>query len=65
MKRRLGLLLLLAGTLVAARALVAQAFQGRSPAAASLALHAAAVPLVQLALLEAVRALRARGRGVA
>lgn len=60
MRRRLGLLLLLAGTFVAARTLVSHALHGRSPAAAPLALHAVVVPLAQLALLEAVEILRSR-----
>lgn len=63
MKRRLALFLLLAGTFVAARTVVAQALGGRSPAAAALALHAVAVPLAQLALLEGVRRLGALRKG--
>ena len=62
MKRRLALFVLLAGTYVAARTAVAHAVNGRAPAAAPLALHAVAVPLVQLALLEAAGRLRARRR---
>ncbi len=65
MKRRLALFLLLAGTFVAARAVVAQALEGRNPAVAPLALHAVAVPLAQLALLEATLRLRARWKGTA
>ena len=65
MKRRLALLLLLAGTLVAARTVVAQALHGRNPELAPLALHAVAVPLAQLALLEAAVRLRARRKGAA
>ena len=65
MRRRVGLLLLLAGTFVAARTLVAQGLYRRNPAAMPFALHAVAVPLVQLALLEAVERLRARRKGVA
>ncbi|MBK8597997.1 MAG: hypothetical protein IPP07_27970 [Holophagales bacterium] len=65
MKRRLALLLLLAGTFVAARIVVAQTHGGRSPALAPLALHAVAVPLVQLGLLEGVHRFRARRTGVA
>jgi hypothetical protein len=53
-RRRLGLFLVLAGTYLAARALVAQVVGGRSPELRPYALHAAAVPLAQLALLEAV-----------
>lgn len=60
MKRRLALLLLLAGTFVAVRTVVALALEGRNPAVAPLALHAVAVPLAQLALLEAALRLRAR-----
>lgn len=62
MKRRLALFLLLAGTFVAARVVVAQALDGRRPEARPLALHAVAVPLVQLAFLEAAERLRARWR---
>ncbi len=65
MKRRLALFLLLAGTFVAARIVVAQAVNGRRPDARPLALHAFAVPLAQLALLEAASRLRARWRGAA
>lgn len=65
MKRRLGLLLLLSGTFVAARVLVALAVDGRNPDARVLALHAVAVPLAQLAFLEAAGRLRARWRGIA
>ena len=65
MKRRLALLLLLAGTFVAARALVAQALDGRNPAVAPFALHAVAVPLAQLALLEAASRVRSRWKGAA
>lgn len=65
MKRRIGLFLLLAGTFLAARTLVSHAVSGRGPEAAPLALHAVAVPLVQLALLEAARAFRGRGKGAA
>lgn len=63
MKRRLALLLLLSGTFVAARTVVAQAIGGRSPALEPLALHAVAIPLVQLALLEGALWLRARRKG--
>jgi hypothetical protein len=63
MKRRLGLLFLLAGTFVAARTLVAQAIQGRPPETAPLVLHTLAVPVAQLALIEAARRLRARRKG--
>lgn len=62
MKRRLALFLLLAGTFVAARLLVAQAVNGRMPEVRPLALHALAVPLAQLALLEVAGRLRARWR---
>ena len=65
MKRRIALFLLLAGTFVAARTLVAQTLNGRNPAVAPLALHAVAVPLAQLALLEAALRLRARWKGAA
>ena len=65
MKRRLGLFLLLSGTFVAARVLVARAVDGRNPEARLVALHAVAVPLAQLALLEAAGRLRARWRGIA
>lgn len=65
MKRRLAFFLLLAGTFVAARTVVAQAFGGRRPDVAPLALHAVAVPLAQLALLEATLRLRARWKGTA
>ncbi|HYN43450.1 MAG TPA: hypothetical protein VE129_16860 [Thermoanaerobaculia bacterium] len=65
MKRRLALFLLLAGTFVAARVAVAQALGGRNPAVAPLALHAVAVPLAQLALLDAALRLRARWKGTA
>lgn len=65
MRRRLGLFLLLAGTFVAARVLVAQAVHGRSPEPRPLALHAVAVPLAQLALLEAVERLGAWRRKAA
>lgn len=65
MKRRLALFLLLAGTFVAARIVVAQAVNGRVPEVRLLALHAVAVPLAQLALLEAASLLRARRRGAA
>ncbi|MBK6406607.1 MAG: hypothetical protein IPN03_20575 [Holophagales bacterium] len=65
MKRRLALFLLLAGTFVAARIIVAHAVNGRRPEVRQLALHAVAVPLVQLALLEAAERLRARSRGAA
>ncbi|MFN7986450.1 MAG: hypothetical protein U0529_03195 [Thermoanaerobaculia bacterium] len=65
MKRRLALFLVLAGTFVAARTVVAQAINGRVVAVAPFALHAVAVPLVQLALLEAVRGLRARRKRAA
>ena len=65
MKRRLALFLLLAGTFVAARAVVAQALEGRNPAVAPLAIHAVAVPLAQLALLDATLRLRARWKGTA
>lgn len=65
MKRRLALFLVLAGTFVAARTLVAQAVNGRRPETKVLVLHAAAVPLAQVALLEAVARLRARGQGTA
>lgn len=65
MKRRLAILLLLAGTFVAGRTVVAQALEGRNPAVAPLALHAVAVPLAQLALLEATLRLRARWKGTA
>jgi hypothetical protein len=65
MKRRLALFLLLAGTFVAARTVVAQAFGGRRPDIAPLALHAAAVPLAQLALLEAALHLRSRWKRAA
>ncbi len=65
MKRRLALFLLLAGTFVAARAAVAQALGGPGPALAPLALHAFAVPVAQLALLEATLRLRARWKGTA
>ena len=64
MKRRLGLLLLLAGTFVAARTVVSQAVQGRIPETAPLVLHALAVPLAQLALIEAASRLRARWKGL-
>lgn len=60
MKRRLALFLLLAGTFLAARVVVAHAVDGRRPEARHLALHAVAVPLVQLAFLEAAGRLRAR-----
>jgi hypothetical protein len=63
MRRRLGLLLLLAGTFVAARTAVALATSSRPPAAAPFALHAVTVPLAQLALLEAAGLLRARRTG--
>jgi hypothetical protein len=63
MKRRLALLLLLSGTFVAARTVVAQALNGRNPAVAPLVLHAVTVPLAQLALLEAALRLRARWKG--
>jgi hypothetical protein len=63
MKRRLALFLLLAGTYLATRTAVAQAVNGRNPEAAPLALHAVAVPLAQLALLEAALRLRARWKG--
>lgn len=65
MKRRLALFLLLAGTLVAARLIVAQAVNGRRPDVNTLALHAVTVPLAQLALLEAAERLRARWRRAA
>jgi hypothetical protein len=65
MKRRIALLLLLAGTFVAARIVVGQALEGRNPALAPLALHAVTVPLAQLALLEATLRLRARSKGTA
>jgi hypothetical protein len=65
MKRRLALFLLLAGTFVATRIVVAQAVNGRRPEVRPLALHAVAVPLAQLALLEAASLLRARRRGAA
>jgi hypothetical protein len=65
MKRRLALFLLLAGTFVAARTIVAQALNGRTPAVAPLALHAVAVPLAQLALLEVAVRLRARWKATA
>ena len=65
MKRRLALFLLLAGTFVAARTVVAQALNGRNPAVATLALHAIAVSLSQLVLLEAALRLRARRKGTA
>jgi hypothetical protein len=65
MKRRLALLLLLAGTFVAARTVVAQAINGRNPAVGPLALHAIAVPLAQLVLLETALHLRARWKGTA
>lgn len=62
MKRRLALFLLLAGTFVAVRILVAQVVNGRRPEVRPLALHSVAVPLAQLALLEAAGRLRARWR---
>ena len=65
MNRRLALFLVLAGTFVAARTLVAQAVNGRRPEGRPLALHAVAVPLAQLGLLEAAARLRARGKGAA
>ncbi|MCL4806946.1 MAG: hypothetical protein KJ062_03990 [Thermoanaerobaculia bacterium] len=65
MKRRLALFLLLAGTFVAARTVVSQAVNGRNPEAAPLAVHAVAVPLVQLAFLDAAARLRARRKGAA
>jgi hypothetical protein len=65
MKRRLALFLLLAGTFVAVRVAVAQALGGRNPAVAPLVLHAAIVPLTQLALLEAALRLHSRWKGVA
>ncbi len=65
MKRRLGLFLLLSGTFVAARVLVARAVDGGNPEARLLALHAVAVPLAQLALFEAAERLRARRKGTA
>ena len=65
MKRRLAIFLLLAGAFVAARIIVAQAVNGRRPEVRYLALHAVAVPLAQLALLEAAERLRARWRGAA
>lgn len=65
MKRRLGLFLLLAGTFVAARTVVAQALNGRNPAVAPLALHAIVVPLAQLVLFEAALRLRVRRKGTA
>lgn len=65
MKRRLGLFFLLAGTFVAARTVVSQAIHGRNPEAAPLAVHAVAVPLVQLALLETASRLRARWKAAA
>jgi hypothetical protein len=65
MKRRLALFLLLAGTFVAARIIVAQAVNGKRPEVSPLALHAVAVPLAQLALLEAAERLRARWRRAA
>lgn len=65
MKRRLALFLLLAGTFVAARTVVAQTLGGRFPAVAPLALHAVAVPLAQLVLLEGARRLHARWKGAA
>jgi len=65
MKRRLGLFLLLSGTFVAARVVVARAVDSPVPEAKVLALHAVAVPLTQLALLEAAGRLRALWRGVA
>ena len=55
MRRPLGLLLLLAGTFLAARVLVSQLVKGGPPEARPLAVHAFAVPLAQLALLEAAR----------
>ncbi len=65
MKRRLALFLLLAGTFVAARTIVAQTLNGRTPAVAPLALHAVVVPLAQLALLEVAVRLRARWQATA
>jgi hypothetical protein len=65
MKRRLALFLLLAGTFVAARTVVAQVLNGRNPAVAPLALHAIAVSLAQLVLLEAALRLRDRRKGTA
>jgi hypothetical protein len=65
MKRRLAIFLLLAGTFVAARTIVTQAVNGRSPEVSPLVLHAVAVPLAQLALLEAADRLRARWKGAA
>jgi hypothetical protein len=59
-KRLAGLFLLLAGTWLAARLAVAWVVAGRAPAPRPLALHAVAVPLVQVALLEAVRRRRER-----
>jgi len=65
MKRRLGLFLLLSGTFVAARVLVARAVDDRNPETRLLAPHAVAVPLAQLALFEAAERLRARRKGTA
>lgn len=63
MRRRLGLLFVLAGTFVAARSAVALAASGRPPAGPAFALHAVAVPLAQLAVLELAGRLRAGRRG--
>jgi hypothetical protein len=60
MRRRLALFLVLAGTFLAARTVVAWAFAGRGPALAPLALHAVAVPLAQLAVLELAGRIRPR-----
>lgn len=65
MRRRLGLLLLLAGSYVAARVLVAQALHGRPPEPRPFALHAVAVPLAQLAVLEGAARLAALRKGAA
>lgn len=65
MKRRVGLFLLLSGAFVASRTTVALAVRGARPATATLALHAVAVPLVQVAVLEAVTRLRAARRRAA
>ena len=60
MRRALGLFLLLAGTYLAARVAVAHAVSGRSPAPRPLAVHAVAVPVLQLAVLEGLRRWRHR-----
>ena len=51
MRERLGVFLVLLGTFLAARIAVALVLTGRPPAAATLALHAATIPLVQALVL--------------